>query len=125
MKDLQNSKMKFLKSFKYAFNGIFYAISSEVNMKFHMIAASAVVIGGFYFEVNSTEWMLLVAMIGLVLMAELINTSIERMSDNISKAQDEDIRRIKDMAAGAVLIISLSAAVIGLIVFIPKINIIF
>ena len=125
MKDLQNSKMKFLKSFKYAFNGIFYAISSEVNMKFHMIAVSAVVIGGFYFEVNSTEWMLLVAMIGLVLMAELINTSIERMSDNISKAQDEDIRRIKDMAAGAVLIISLSAAVIGLIVFIPKINIIF
>ena len=70
---------------------------------------------------SSTEWIAIVFAIGSVLAAEAVNSSIEALADLVSPEYNEAIKRTKDLAAGAVLILAISAAIVGLIIFIPKI----
>lgn len=106
-----------LKSFSFAGQGIRSAITSEPNMRIHLAAAVIVVLAGFYLELSNTEWCLVILAIGLVLTAELFNSSLEELVDLLQPAQQPLAGKIKDMAAGAVLIAAISAACIGLLVF--------
>ena len=113
---------KRLRSFKFAFNGIKLLITKEHNAWIHCFAAVCVVIAGFYFDISSSEWIAVVFAIGTVLAAEAVNSSIEAIADLVSPGYNEAIKRTKDLAAGAVLILAISAAIVGLIIFIPKIK---
>ena len=109
------------KSFGYAFKGIDDVIEHEPNMKIHVVAAILVVIMAFILKVSIIEWIILVLLIGAVLAAETINTTIENLVDMYTKEYDEKAKVVKDTAAGTVLILAITSAIIGLIIFIPKI----
>lgn len=109
------------KSFGYAFKGIDDVIKHEPNMKIHVVVAILVVIMAFILKVSIIEWIILVLLIGAVLAAETINTTIEKLVDMYTKEYDEKAKIVKDTAAGTVLILAITSAIIGLIIFIPKI----
>lgn len=109
------------KSFGYAFKGIDDVIEHEPNMKIHVVVAILVVIMAFILKVSTIEWIILVLLIGAVLAAETINTTIENLVDMYTKEYDEKAKIVKDTAAGTVLILAITSAIIGLIIFIPKI----
>ena len=109
------------KSFGYAFKGIDDVIKHEPNMKIHVVVAILVVIMAFILKVSIIEWIILVLLIGAVLAAETINTTIEILVDMYTKEYDEKAKIVKDTAAGTVLILAITSAIIGLIIFIPKI----
>lgn len=112
---------KLLKSFKYAFTGIKDGIKSEQNMKIHFLIMIAVIIAGIIFKISKFEWIVCVILFGLVIASELFNTAIENTVDLITKERNEKARLIKDVSAGAVLVISISSAVSGFIIFVPKV----
>ena len=109
------------KSFGYAFKGIDDVIKHEPNMKIHVVVAILVVIMAFILKVSIIEWIILVLLIGAVLAAETINTTIENLVDMFTKENDEKAKIVKDTAAGTVLILAITSAIIGLIIYIPKI----
>ena len=112
---------KGLRSFKFAGNGIRLLITREHNAWIHCFAAVCVILAGWLIGLSSTEWIAIVFAIGSVLAAEAVNSSIEALADLVSPEYNEAIKRTKDLAAGAVLILAISAAIVGLIIFIPKI----
>ncbi len=83
--------------------------------------AILVVIAGILFRITLTEWVAVIFAIGLVLAAEAFNSSIERISDVVQPEKDERIRDVKDISAGAVLLCAITTAVIGVMVFLPRI----
>ncbi|MGV3598612.1 MAG: diacylglycerol kinase family protein [Bacteroidota bacterium] len=112
---------KFITSFKYAFSGIAKVFTSEFNFRFHSVAAIAVIIAGFVLDITRTEWLFIAFAIGIVLVAEAINSAIEKLVDLVSPQQQPLAGWVKDVAAGAVLIAAITAAVIGALVFVPYI----
>ena len=110
-----------LQSFMYAFRGLAFLIKTQHNSWIHMIAAVLVVIAGFYFRISIAEWLFVIFAIGFVFTAELFNTAIECLVNLVSPENQDKAGRIKDIAAGAVLVASLTALVAGLIIFLPKI----
>jgi diacylglycerol kinase len=110
------------KSFKYAFAGLGSSFSTEHNLWLHLIAATIVCSGGFYFCITTTEWSVLLMIIGLVIASELFNTAIEKLADYACKGEYNDqIKKVKDTSAGAVLVLALVAVVIGGLIFVPYI----
>ena len=109
------------KSFGYAFKGIDDVVSNEPNMKIHISVAILVVIMAFLLKISMIEWIILVLLIGLVLAAEIINTTIENLVDMYTKDYNERAKVVKDTAAGTVLILAITSAIIGLMIFVPKI----
>ena len=109
-----------LLSFKYAFNGIALLVRNEHNAWIHCFAAVSVVICGFIFNLKALEWIVIVLAIGMVLAAEAFNSAIEALADVVSPKYNEAVKHTKDLAAGAVLLLAIAAAVIGLIIFVPK-----
>ncbi|GAA4301766.1 diacylglycerol kinase family protein [Compostibacter hankyongensis] len=119
------SKEKFslrsrLCSFRYAFSGLLRFFRTEHNAWIHLLAAVLVVLAGLVFRLTKGEWTGIAFSIGLVLCAEVFNTCIEKMMDLLSPVRDERVKYIKDLAAGAVLVAAATAAVIGLLIFIPR-----
>lgn len=110
-----------IKSFKYAFRGIGIALKGQHNFRIHLIAAILVIAGAFLLDISNNEWLTIIFAIGLVFSAEIINTAIEELVDFVSPDVHPDAARIKDLAAGAVLVCAFTAAIIGLIIFLPKI----
>lgn len=110
-----------LKSFNYAFNGLKILIQEEHNARIHFFVALIVIIGGFIYSISSMEWIIVIFAIGFVIAFELINTAIEQIANFISPEKHESIKRIKDIAAAAVLISVITAILIGFIIFLPKI----
>jgi diacylglycerol kinase len=113
--------MPLLKSFKNALNGLVLAVRTQRNMKIHVMAAVLVLLAGFYLAFTITEWCLVVLAMGLVMGLEVLNTSIEELVNFVSPEKREEAKRIKDLAAGAVLIASLAALAIGLIILFNKV----
>lgn len=113
--------IKFFKGFAYAFAGIAAAVRSERNMKFHLFATACVIAAGFGFRISAGEWIVCALCIGMVIGAEMLNTAIEKLADTVSAERTDNIRFVKDVAAGAVLVCALAAACAGLIIFVPKI----
>ena len=110
-----------LKSFVYAFEGVIFFIRFEAQATMHLIAIVAVLGAGYWFKICSMEWIAVVFAIGIVISAEMLNTAIEKLTDMVSPQINEQAKIVKDLAAGAVLIASLTAFIIGLIIFLPKI----
>ena len=116
-----NKFTNFFNSFKYAFTGIFSAFLSERNVKVHFIATIAVIILGFLLNISITKWCILIILIGIVISMEMINTSIEILCNEICSSQNAQIKKIKDISAGAVLVVAISAFLVGLLIFGHKI----
>ena len=108
-------------SFVYAFGGIKLAFKNEPNFKFHIIAAIIAIILGILLKLNSIEFAILILTICMVLMLELINTTLEALVDIVSPEIHPKARIAKDVSAAAVLIASLGSLAIGAILFLPKI----
>ncbi|HLO90720.1 MAG TPA: diacylglycerol kinase family protein [Lentimicrobium sp.] len=111
---------KRLKSFTYAFNGMRVLFKEEPNAKIHTILAIAALVTGVLTGLSEIEWIALIIAIGFVIAFEAINTAVENLCDLISPGQNESIKKIKDLAAAAVLLSAICALLIGLIIFVPK-----
>jgi diacylglycerol kinase len=114
-----NSFKKHLASYTYALRGIWLAFRYEQAMRFHLVAAVAVLLVNYLLEVSRTEWLFTLMLIGLAWMAEIFNTAIEKLADRVTQDQDPLIGQAKDLASGAVLIICLFAVVCALIIYVP------
>ena len=114
-----NKIRKHLTSYRYAIRGIVHAFRYENNMLIHSAAAIAVVVVNFLLKVSTTEWLITLMLIGLAWMAEIFNTAIEKLADRVTTEHDELIGRVKDLAAGAVLIICFFAAICAAIIYLP------
>ena len=117
----KRTKISPLKSFAAAFQGIWTLICNERNFRFHLSATVAVIIAGFFFHIEKTEWLAIFLSIGLVLSVEALNTSVEYICDLVSPDYNPIVKKIKDVSAAAVLLAAIVAAIIGCIIFIPYI----
>lgn len=111
-----------LRSFNWAIEGIVYAVRTQRNMRIHLIAAVLVLGAAVYFKVSRTEFLVLLFTVTAVLLAELLNTAIEATIDLIAATYDPLAKIAKDVAAAAVLVASVSAIVVGYLVFFDRIN---
>ncbi|HKC05175.1 MAG TPA: diacylglycerol kinase family protein [Patescibacteria group bacterium] len=109
------------KSFGFALNGLKGIILQERNFKIQLFFGLIAVILGFLLKLNVAEWLDLVIVITLVLILELVNTSIEEMVDLVSPEIREKAKVAKDVAAATVLVASTGSLVIGALLFVPKI----
>lgn len=107
---------KVLRSFRFAGQGIIDLFRYENNAKVHLLLAILVVAAGVYLELSRTEWAIILTQIGLVWAAEAFNTAIEKLCDFVSPGLHPQIKAIKDISSGAVLILAITAVVIGLII---------
>ena len=121
MKGKSISIKRLIKSFVYALHGLRIMIWQEQNAKIHLFVMLIVAVSGFYFHLSVSEWIAIVVVSGGVFAAEVFNTSIEALSDTISPEYNKNIKQVKDFAAGAVLVTALTAIIVGLIIFLPKI----
>lgn len=114
---------KLFKSFFYAGRGIFFGLA-ERNMKIHLLMTVIVVLAGIYFSLKQAEWLVILLLFALVMSAELNNTAIEELANKIRdelKLNYQATTRARDTAAGAVFLNAMIAAIIGLMIFLPKI----
>lgn len=112
-----NSIRKHLASYPYAFRGIWLAFRYENNMVYHVAAAIAVVLLNYLLEVSKTDWIITLILIGLAWTSEIFNTAIEKLADRVNPEHDPLIGQVKDLSAGAVLVMCLIAAVCGVIIY--------
>ncbi len=120
MKPNKNNKFslhKRLLSFYYAFRGVYHVFSKEHNAWIHLFASIVVIAAGLFFKITAIEWCLIAIAIGIVFITEMINSAIERLVDFVSPDYNKNAGIIKDIAAGAVLVASITAVVIGILVF--------
>ena len=108
------------RSFVYAFQGVRALLLREHNAWLHLIAATAAGAAGWFFRISRVEWCLVAFAMGSVLAAEAFNTAIETLADAVAREQNPLVGKAKDLAAGGVLLTSVAAAMVGLIVFTPK-----
>lgn len=106
-----------MRSFLYAWRGIKALPGSGSNFVIHLVAAILVIGAGFFFNLSSGEWWAVILCITIVLAAEAFNTAIELLVDMVQPDHDPRAGRIKDIAAGAVLITAMGAAAIGIMIF--------
>ena len=116
----REKKPPFLKSFGYAFEGILTGIRKERNMRIHTAAMILVVLAGTILGLSAVEWCICLILFGLVMALELVNTAVEAVVDLVTEEKRPLAKVAKDTAAGAVLIAAIMAAVIGCIIFLPK-----
>jgi len=116
---------KLIRSFGYAFKGVAYATTSQLNFRIHLAATVLATIAGFLLHISSGEWQWVMLCVTIVLVTEIFNTMIETLVDLVSPGFNEKAGRVKDMAAGAVVIAATFALVTGLIIFLPKILLLF
>lgn len=110
---------RLVKSFLYAYRGVSRAWHEEQNLKLQSLITGGVVILGFYFRLTSLEWLAIIFACFLVLLMELINSAVERVTDVLKPRINGYVKEIKDIMAGAVMLASIMAIIVGLIVFLP------
>nr|WP_161843423.1 diacylglycerol kinase family protein [Enterococcus sp. JM4C] len=111
----------FIRSVEFAIHGIKTVFQEERNMRKHGLFGLLAILAGFIFQLSQMEWLWLLLAVFLVFVVEIINTIFENVVDMVTDFHFHPIgKRVKDMAAGAVLLTALFAACIGAIIFIPK-----
>jgi len=110
-----------IKSVGFAFKGAILLIRTEASIKIQVFIAIVMTAAGFYFDISRTEWILQIFAIAIVLGIEGMNTAVEKIADYIQPEFDVKIGFIKDISAGAVMLVSIASAIIGLIIYVPKI----
>ena len=111
----------FFKGFVFAFNGIKLLIATERNARFHLFVAFLLIPMMIYFPLSQGEVTTTILCISLVLAAEAFNSALEQLANRITSEHDNLIGQAKDLAAAAVLILSIGSAIIGLIIYLPHI----
>ena len=111
----------FLKAFINALNGTIHFFKTERNGKIQGVIAILVLITGFFLHLSSTEWILVLLCISSVFIPEIMNSALEHLCNLVHNEYHPLIKHIKDVSAGAVLMASVISAVIGLMIFLPKI----
>ena len=114
-------KISLLQSFTVAFHGFWTLICNERNFRLHLFASVLVITCCFFFEVTKSDWLVILLLIGLVLSVEALNTAIEYVCDLIVPEYHPMVKKIKDVAAAAVLLTAFIAVIIGGIIFFPYI----
>ena len=109
------------RSFKAAFEGISSTYKKEQNIKIHTMISFVVILGGFLFKINYIEWLVCLVLIGFVMMAEFFNTAIEYVVDLASPDIHPLAKAAKDTASAGVLMMAIISALIGCVIFMPKI----
>lgn len=122
---MQRKSRSFLSSLSDAVKGLLYLFKNERNAQIHLLAAVLVIGAGLYFEISTTHWSILCLTIGVVIMAEGFNTAIEKTADLISTEINPKIEKIKDVSAGAVLMVSVAALAIAGFIFLPYMLVVF
>lgn len=105
------------KSFSYAIRGVVYCIGNERNMRIHLAVAVNILLFALIYKLSRVEYILLFIIIGLVLLCEMINTSIETLVNLGSPAYHNLARIAKDVAAGTVFVVAIIAIIVGFILF--------
>jgi len=108
---------KVWRSFGFAGQGIIDLFRYENNAKVHLLIASVVILAGFLLNLSLVEWAIILTQIGLVWAAEAFNTAIEKLCDFVSPGLHPQIKAIKDLSSGAVLILAITAVIVGLVIF--------
>ena len=121
IKNLKKKRKKLINSFKYAFNGLAEAWKKEQNIKIHVLIMIFVIIAGFLLKISIAEWIVCLILFAMVISLELINTAIEITVDIAMPKINEKAKFAKDISAGAVLFSAIISAIIGIIIFSPKI----
>ncbi len=111
---------RLLTSIGHGLRGVSYTLRTQPNMRLHLLAAIAVAIAGAWLKISAGEWLAVIIAAALVTGAELFNTAIESLCDAVHPEQNPLIGHAKDTSAGAVLVASIAAGLIGLVVFGPK-----
>lgn len=125
MNKMTEERKKIINSFKYAFEGIKSSLRTERNIKIHFSMMILVIVAGILLDISTYEWMICIILFGMVIGGELVNTAIEEVTDLVTTEINPKAKLAKDIAAGAVLIMAITSAIIGLIIFIPKIILLF
>lgn len=112
---------RFISSLGYALTGLRLFFSKEQNGQIQAIVAILVIVAGFALRLNTYEWIMILVCIALVLALEMINSVTEKLIDHLHPDRHENVKWIKDVAAGAVLWAAIISGVIGGIIFIPKV----
>ncbi len=108
-----------MKSFRYAFAGMWYLFRTQRNAKIHLIVAMLVTIVGLILKLTALEWAVIVLAMGLVIVSEALNTVAEAAMDYASTEFHPQIKIVKDTAAGAVLLAALTSVIVGLLILGP------
>lgn len=111
-----------LRSFGYAFQGIATLLHSQAHARIHLLATTLVLGAGFYLEINRGDWVALLLAMGMVWMAEALNTALEFLTDLVSPEHHPLAGKAKDVAAAAVLLAAMFAAGVGAVVFYPYLS---
>jgi undecaprenol kinase len=114
-------KLNILNKFKHAFEGIFYLVKKDKNFKIHLFLFLIVVLFGSICEISNLEWITILICSAFVLSLEALNSAVEKLADLVHKEIHPEIKIIKDVCAGAVLISAIFSIAVALIIFIPKI----
>jgi diacylglycerol kinase len=114
------SLSQFFRSIAIGLFGICHVFGTEPSMRSHCLAAIGVIAAGMIFSLAAWEWIAVSLCIGVVISAECMNTAIERLADRISQEKDPLIQQAKDCGSAAVLVLAITSAAIGLIIFVPK-----
>jgi len=120
---MKKKEYSLLDSFVFAFSGIGKAIRKERNLKIHLFFSLAVILAGLFFKISQIEWLVVIFIIAAVLSAELFNCAIEEVSNLVRDENNLSFKAtkfIRDVSAGAVLILSIAAVILGLLVFLPR-----
>ena len=117
---LKIDNKRLVNSFKYAFEGIRQTYIGEQNLKIHTFIAILVIVFGFFLKISYVEWLVCLVLIGLVLMAEFFNTAVEYVVDLASPKVHPLAKAAKDTASAGVLMMAIISALIGGVIFIPK-----
>jgi diacylglycerol kinase len=110
--------MRLIRSFKYAFKGIWCAIITETNMRVHISTAILIFLISPYYNFSKTDFFIILAAIFAVIVLEMLNSAVERTCDLVTKEQNDDVKHIKDITAGAVLLGTVFAVCIGITFFV-------
>lgn len=110
-----------VKSFGYAFEGVFYALKHNQNLRIHFVIGILVILASIFFHMSPFEMGILGITILVVISAEMINAAIEQMVDLIATEHRKEAKIAKDVAAGMVLITSLGSVIVGILIFTPHI----
>lgn len=112
--------MRLIRSFGYALAGVSYCYKKEMNFRIHIFFAVATIITAAMLTVSLLDWIIITGCTGMVISLEMINTAIEKLCDIVSAERRPQIKVIKDISAGAVLMAAFGSACIGIIIFLPK-----
>lgn len=120
MTEKRPAHSSFLRGFAHAFRGIGLGLRTQRNLRIHAVATVLAAGLALWLDISAGEWCAIILACGAVWAAELLNTAIERLGDRVTLECDDAIRDVKDAAAGAVLVVSIAAASVGAVIFLPK-----